>query len=376
MKTQLWMLLLAIAGCLATTSRGQAPVITSFHGNGQLSWTNSLNSNALYRAEWAAQADGPWYRGLDNIGSIDGLNETGFTVAVPMFYRVVMATNQPSLGMAWIETGDVVLGEVYEELCDDEPIPPDIRTNFVSGFWIDRQEVRIEQWREVFDWAITNGYVFEHPGSGYTNGHPVEGVSWYDCVKWCNARSAREGISPCYYLDVFYQTVYTQGTFDLSADMVDWDADGYRLPTQAEWEKAARGGRTRRLFPWGGQEITHALANYVSLSNSCSLFDTSPTRGAHPLFASHSSPAGYFPPNAYGLYDVSGNVWERCWDWCGAYSLSYQVDPQGPTTGLQRAIRGGSYNSAGLDLSCIGVACGLEPGEAGVAVGFRCVRRD
>jgi hypothetical protein len=112
MKTKRWMIALTTAGLLVTESMGQVPLITAFQENGQLSWTNAANSNAVYRVEWAAQAGGPWYRGFDNIGSMDGHSSTEFTVAVPMFYRVVMATTQPPIGMVWIDAGDVELGQV------------------------------------------------------------------------------------------------------------------------------------------------------------------------------------------------------------------------------------------------------------------------
>lgn len=108
-------------------SMGQGPVITSFQGNGQLSWTNAVNSNALYRVEWAAQAGGPRQRNFDNIGSLDGLNATGFTVAVPMFHRVVMATKQPPVGMVWIDGGDVGLQSTagsLRRICQNSPLTP------------------------------------------------------------------------------------------------------------------------------------------------------------------------------------------------------------------------------------------------------------
>lgn len=120
-------MLLGISGLTAMASMGQGPVITSFQGNGQLSWTNAVNSNALYRVEWAAQAGGPRQRNFDNIGSLDGLNATGFTVAVPMFHRVVMATKQPPVGMVWIDGGDVGLQSTagsLRRICQNSPLTP------------------------------------------------------------------------------------------------------------------------------------------------------------------------------------------------------------------------------------------------------------
>jgi formylglycine-generating enzyme required for sulfatase activity len=346
---------------------GQGPVITSFQGNGQLSWTNVVNSNALYRVEWAAQADGPWQRNFDNIGSMDGRSATAFTVSVPMFYRLVMATNPPPTGMVWIDGGDVELGQTG--------IETPVHTNFISGFWMDENEVTYGKWKEVYSWAITNGYTFDNAGSGKTNNHPVQTVNWYDCVKWCNARSQKEGLTPCYYIDPIYFNLYKTGDMDISNAWVNWSANGYRLPTDAEWEKAARGGRQRRLFPWGGDTIQHARANYNAATNLFG-YDTSPTQGHHPDFQTewpYTSPVGCFPGNGYGLHDMAGNVFEWCWDWSAGYSASYQTDPRGPVSGTQRVVRGGSWNYYAFNARCA-YRAGGDPDFEIEDRGFRCAR--
>ena len=261
MKIRMLILVAGIAGVAATGIMGQGPALWSFQGNGQLSWTNAVNSNALYRVEWAAQAGGPWYRNFDNIGSLDGRSATEFTVTVPMFYRVVMTTNQPPVGMVWIEGGDVELGQVG--------IAEPVHTNFISGFRMDATEVTKAQWDEVAAWAATNGYdIAVGGGAGKTNNHPGQTVSWYECVKWCNARSEREKVTPLYYQDFFLSTVYRTGTTDVQNTWVAWLANGYRLHTEAEWEKAARGARQGRRFPWGGDTIQHARANYSADTSS------------------------------------------------------------------------------------------------------------
>ena len=114
------MILGGIVGMLATHSMGQVPVITSLEKNGELSWTNMVNPQALYRVEWAARAGGPWHRTFDNLGTLDGHSATGFTVAVPMFYRVAMVTNEPPRGMVWIEGGAVELGDTQGVGASDE----------------------------------------------------------------------------------------------------------------------------------------------------------------------------------------------------------------------------------------------------------------
>jgi len=156
---------------------------------------------------------------------------------------------------------------------------------------------------------------------------PMVEVSWYGAVAYCNWRSQQDGKQPCY---------------NLSTWNCDFTKKGYRLPTEAEWEYAARGELVGQRFPWG-DTITHSQANYFS--NSSYSYDTSLTHDYHPTWNDGTSPVGSFPANSYGLCDMAGNVWELCNDWkSDTYYSSCPINnPIGPIAGSGRVLRGGGW---------------------------------
>ena len=246
--------------------------------------------------------------------------------------------------MSLIPGGSFTMGRTSGDT--DSNAPPVSVT--VSAFYMQEKETTKAQWGTVRDWALANGYSDLAVGDGTGPNHPIHSVNWFDVVKWCNARSEMEGLTPCYTLaGLVMRTGEVQ-------PVCDWSATGYRLPTEAEWEKGARGGVEGTRYPWGTDLISHNEANYFSTGSPS--FDVSSPTGYHPAFSSgsiYTSPVGSFPANGIGLYDMSGNVWEWCWDWFDpTYYVGGRADPLGPADGVERLARGGSWSAGATSSRC------------------------
>ena len=213
------------------------------------------------------------------------------------------------------------------------------------------------------DIKFADGKFFADKGR---DGFPCSVATWYGAVAYCNFKSLMEGLQEC-------------------VDFTDWSLDitksGYRLPTEAEWEKAARGGASGHRFPWHDTDtIQHARANYYSSSSYA--YDTSSTRGYHPTFNTgtrpYTSPVGYFTANSYGLYDMAGNIWEWCWDWYQSdwYSQTdaTQANTRGPISGTHRMRRDGSWRNPSYSCRVASRNGYISPEWGGNNTGFRCVR--
>lgn len=247
--------------------------------------------------------------------------------------------------MVLIPAGSFSMGDPFAEgHANERPV----HSVTISAFYMDEREVTKAEWDAVYTWAITNGYTFDNAGLGKGTNHPVHTVSWYDCVKWANARSEQKGRVPC-YTHVDGTTVYKTGLVDV---VCNWSANGYRLPTEAEWEKAARGGAAGQRFSWSGyNNIAHSRANYYAKDYIITGYDDDEGARFHPDYDEggypFTSPAGSFAANGYGLYDTTGNLFEWCWDWNdnNYYASSPSTNPRGPATGLSKTWRGGYWFS-------------------------------
>jgi len=288
------------------------------------------------------------------------------------FFRLIY-TNPPA-GMVLIPAGSFTMGNSIGDSDITDAIPTNV---YVSAFYMDTKPVSYSFWQTVYDAATTfDGYSFVNAGAGKGTNYPVDTVEWYDCVKWCNARSQLASLTPAYYTDAGLTQVYKTG--ETTNVYVNWAANGFRLPTEAEFEKAARGGLSGLRFPWGNR-MDENQANYDGDTNDYG-YDLGPNGynaiGSVGGTSPATSPVGSFDVNGYGLYDMAGNVFEWCWDWYGTpYGQPSATNPTGPATGSYRVMRGGSWYDGASVARCAYRDYYDYPDDAEFNFGFRCVRR-
>ncbi len=315
----------------------------------------------------------------------------------------------------FIPAGEFMMGDTFSDFGpEDQPV----HAVYLSPYYIDKYEVTNAQYAAALNWAwaqgdlitVTSGRVYGYDdGTTYCDtrtshvysritwdgstfgvlsgkeNHPMTQVTWYGALAFCNWRSAMEGKPLCY---------------DIGTWTCDFDVPGYRLPTEAEWEKAGRGGTPDHRFPWSDQDtIQHARCNYDSSASYS--YDTSPTRSYHPCWrltdANMTSPVGWFDgslhykadwgwpgtptsyqtesgANGYGLHDMAGNVYEWCNDRYGHYyySSSPYYNPHGPSTGDRRVMRGGGWTTY---VPRVYLRVPKEAGARERSIGLRCALR-
>ena len=229
----------------------------------------------------------------------------------------------------------------------------------LTAYWIGETEVTQEMWQAVMG-NNPSGFNGSPDGTEVQEKRPVENVNWYHAIAFCNKLSIKLGLEPCYEVKVegnpvnfenlnFDQIPTTDNT-DWNDAKLDMNKKGFRLPTEAEW--ATKGGTDDK---WAGTNTEAELTNYA-------WYDSNSGNKSHEVKKR--------APNGYGLYDMSGNVWEWCWDWYGTIPDSLGADYAGPASGSDRVYRGGSWCSVAGNCT-VGRRGDSSPDLRGNVLGFR-----
>jgi formylglycine-generating enzyme required for sulfatase activity len=240
-------------------------------------------------------------------------------------------------GMVRVEGGTFMMGDTFGDGDSDEKTT---RSVTVSGFYMGKHEVTAGEFKRFVqetgyrtqaessgggsvwtgsNWEQKADANWKNPYFPQDDRHPVVLVSWNDATEYCNWLSRKEGLRPAY-------------SGSGSTISCDFSANGYRLPTEAEWEYAAKGGNRSGGYKYSGGNDPGSVGWY----NANSGYKTQPVGGKQ--------------ANELGLYDLTGNVWEWCWDWYGSYDIASQNDPRGPSSGGIRVRRGGGWGDDARNL--------------------------
>jgi len=282
-----------------------------------------------------------------------------------------IAKRTPIVDEVWVEGGSFQMGKELGTATNASGNPysdvTPVHTVTVSGFYIGKYEVTQKQWQTVMGTTLAEQNALSDYPAIYGEGdnYPMYQVSWYDAVEFCNKLSQKEGLTPYYTID---KTVGSDTNNTNEYDTLKWTvtrnetANGYRLPTEAQWEYAAKGGNTGETYTYSGSDDPNVVAWY------------SGNNGASGTAEYGSKAVGTKAANGLGLHDMSGNVWEWCWDWWyGAYADESQTNPVGASSGSGRVVRGGGWLfSAEYVRSANRIIGG--PRYRGDVIGFRLVR--
>ncbi len=280
-------------------------------------------------------------------------NSQGTNYGTQQNFTTLQESSGGAIEMVYVQGGTYTMGcGTGQSSCGSDETPTHSVT--LSNFYIGKYEVTQAQYQAVMGTNPASGY-------GVGDNFPVYYVSWYYAIVFCNKLSISEGKTPVYSISGStnpdtWGTIPTSTNTTWDAATCNMNANGYRLPTEAEWEYAARGGTNYTdYYTYSGSNTTGDVAWYVDNSGST----------AHAV----GTKAG----NKLGIYDMSGNVWEWCWDWYGSYTATAQTNPTGAGSSSDRVLRGGSWIISAFH-SRVANRVNYAPSGSNYYLGFRVVR--
>ncbi len=321
--------------------------VANNNGNLTVTYNTAPAAGRAIRADYATREVGSIFTLIDSPEyhmaiTVDGVEQSTRTRILTVPFAVKAKTSEDSqiiarellLLRAELQEAGVLSSILVEG--GTLPESSELSGTEVSSFFIARDEVTWGHWQQVRDVAVNHGYDLAGVGSGTSDSHPVTHVSWYDAVKWCNAKSQMDGLTPVYLVNEDSSSVYKTGEI---VPTIDSTANGYRLPTEAEWEWAARGGVKSKGYTYSGSNTIGDVAWYSANSSG------------------GTKEVGTLLENELGLNDMSGNVWE----WCNDSVSSY------------RRIRGGSLEDH-EGYCTIAYRGNVNPFDSNGRMGFRLAR--
>ena len=352
--------LLALAGCKNdSVSEAHTHTFneTKWESNATGHWRPATCGHTEEKGGFASHTFGDWE-----------VEEASATVKKVVEECAECGYTQEVAGFVYIPAGTFQMGSTAG-YADEKPAHD---VTISKGYFMGRHEVTQQLYL-----AVMKEWGGRQPSSTYGEGddYPAYYVSWYDAVVYCNRRSIAEVLTPCYAIggETDPSKWGGDGTVPTSSDSTwevtcNWEANGYRLPTEAEWEYAARAGDdTTNARTWSGTDTETKLKEYAWYTEN-SGNEAGKEKKTHQV--------GTLAPNAWGLHDMSGNVWEWCWDWYGDYSTESDTNPTGPADGSSsagRVNRGGCWYDDAGQCKVSSRNCS-DPNYRGTSLGFRLVR--
>ncbi len=273
-------------------------------------------------------------------------------------------------GFVFISPGSFMMGSQPDEPCRSSFEDPRHLVGLTRGFHMMQTEVTRQMWADLQSVQPTLPTDPSDTAASPSLNHPVQNTTWFEAVLFANLRSSRNGCMPCYYQDAGFTIPIDSANYMTGPFYCNFSADGYRLPTEAEWEYACRAGT---LSTFSCNELSYTSENCLG---GC-IAGIYLTFEQYSVFCANdpgsSATVGSKLPNSNGLYDMHGNVWEWCWDWYGEYSTRVVIDPTGPESGSDRAVRGGGWGSAARRCRSACRNNGL-PTDRDFSLGFRLVQ--